>query len=270
MGNAGSNTVAAKVVEKARPKHSAADNLKPLTPCRDCPRLSNPAFRKFSPEQLRFMQELKTGEVVHKAGEAILREGQKSEYLFTILEGWAIRYKLVSDGGRQILNVALPGDLIGLQSTVFGEMQHSIEATTTVRACVIRRDRLFDLYTAHPGLAFDVTWLAAREEAIVSELMANVGQQPAFIRMAFIFAHIFHRAQVSGLTEGNGLAFPLKQDDIADMLGLSMVHTNRTWGKLRATNCIAWNRGRLVVNDVDRLHEFGKFSAAVDTPRPFL
>lgn len=262
--------MAARVIEKPMRKRSVADGAKQQTACRDCPRLANPSFRKFSPKELAFMQKLKTGEVVHKAGEGILLEGQKSEYVFTILEGWAIRYKLVSDGGRQILNVALPGDLIGLQSSVFGEMQHSVEAITDVRACLMRRDRLFELYSAHPGLAFDVTWLAAREEAIVSELMANVGQQPAFVRMAFIFAHIFHRAQVSRLTNGNALAFPLRQEDIADMLGLSMVHTNRTLRKLRATNCMTWNRGRVVVHDLEKLHALGMFTVPTDTARPFL
>ncbi len=216
------------------------------------------------------MQQLKSGEVSYKAGDVILQDGQKGNYVFTVLEGWAIRYKLVSDGGRQILNVSLPGDLIGLQASMFGEMQHSIEAITDLRLCILPKDRLFELYSAHPSLAFDVTWLAAKEEAIVSELMANVGQQPAFVRMAFIFAHIFHRAERADLTDGNVLTFPLRQEDIADMLGLSMVHTNKTLRRLRATNCIAWTRGHLVIQDIDKLHEISKFMPEIETARPFL
>lgn len=262
--------MAAKVVDKPVRKQAGGDSARAQTACRHCPRLANPAFRKFSASELMFMQQLKFGEASYSAGDVIVEEGQQGKHVYTVLEGWAIRYKLVSDGGRQILNVTLPGDLIGLQASMFGEMQHSIEAITDLRVCVLPKDRLLDLYSAHPGLAFDVTWLAAKEEAIVSELMANVGQQPAFVRMAFIFAHIFHRAERAELTDGNSLTFPLRQEDIADMLGLSMVHTNKTLRRLRATNCIAWSRGRLVIRDIDKLHEISKFTPGVDTARPFL
>src|SRR5665213_1976624 len=81
--------------------------------------------------------------------------------------GCAFRYKTLPDGRRQILNYALPSDLIGLQGAVNDEMQHSVEALTDVTLCVFPREKLWDLYKDYPALAFDITWLAAREEQML-------------------------------------------------------------------------------------------------------
>ena len=117
----------------------------------------------------------KRGELVAEAGSLILSEGTHSAQLFTLLSGWAFRYKTLPDGRRQILNYVLPGDLIGLQGSVIGEMQHSVEALSPVVLCVFQRTGLPDLYRNHPGLAFDITWLAAREERMLDENLLSVG-----------------------------------------------------------------------------------------------
>ena len=89
-------------------------------------------FRAFTPEELKFVSGFKRGELVAETGATILNEGAHSAQLFTVLSGWAFRFKTLEDGRRQILNYVLPGDLIGLQGTVIGEMEHSVEALSPV------------------------------------------------------------------------------------------------------------------------------------------
>ncbi|MGO7895837.1 Crp/Fnr family transcriptional regulator, partial [Rhizobium leguminosarum] len=75
--------------------------------------------------------------------------------LVTVLAGWGFRYEMLEDGRRQILNYITPGDLVGLQGTMAGEMQHSVEALSPVSLCVFERDRLMTLYNKHASRAFD-------------------------------------------------------------------------------------------------------------------
>src|SRR5712691_11251602 len=138
-------------------------------PCEKCPLRVKPVFRQFMPEELKFVSDFKSGELNAEAGTSLLLQGNNSAHLYTVLSGWAFRYKMLPDGRRQILNYVLPADLVGLQASAFNEMQHSVEALTDMLLCVFPREKLWDLYRNHPTLAFDVTWLAAREEQILDE-----------------------------------------------------------------------------------------------------
>lgn len=92
------------------------------------------------------MEWFKTGELTANPGSNILLEGHNSPHLYTLLDGWAFRYKALADGRRQILSFALPGDFIGMQGPVLKEMQHSVEAASRVIMCVFPRKRLWKLY----------------------------------------------------------------------------------------------------------------------------
>lgn len=240
------------------------------TPCKKCPLRKNKCYRSFEADELEFVESFKTGELTIEGGEEILIDGHDCAHLYTILDGWAIRLKYLQSGERQVLNVAMPGDLLGLQSSLFGEMQHSVESLTRVKLCVFPRNRLHELIANHPELGFDITWLAAHEEAMVAEHLINVGQRSAFVRMSYFFAHIYDRAKRAKLAKGNKIALPLTQEHLADALGLSAVHTNKTLRKIRATKCIDWSRGELIVNDTDMLHELGEFEPYDGPPRPFI
>ena len=132
-------------------------------PCEKCPLRGKAVLHDFTPEELAFIAEFKSGELQVEAGTTLFMQGANSAHLYTILSGWAFRYKTLPDGRRQILNYALPSDLIGLQGSIANEMQHSVEALTDMLLCVFPREKLWTLYSSYPALAFDVTWLAARE-----------------------------------------------------------------------------------------------------------
>src|SRR5690242_13971610 len=88
--------------------------------CDACPLRQFPLFRDFSPDELRFMRKAKTAHLVAPAQTTLIREGEQSSQVFTLFTGWAVRYKILADGRRQILNVLLPGDTIGLYAALIG------------------------------------------------------------------------------------------------------------------------------------------------------
>jgi CRP/FNR family transcriptional regulator, anaerobic regulatory protein len=239
-------------------------------PCERCPLRKMPCFRDFTPEQLEFVSSFKSGELKAESGTTLFLESTNSAHLYTILAGWAFRHKTLPDGRRQILNFVLPGDLIGLQSAVLTEMQHSVESLTEMLLCVFPRQKLWTLYREHPSLGFDVTWLAAREERAVGENLLSVGRRTALERTAYLLLHLFLRAERVGLTKGNSIQWPFTQQHVADALGMSLVHTNRTLKHLAATKSMRWKDRTFTVVDRAKLAEIAGYESLKPLPRPFI
>jgi CRP-like cAMP-binding protein len=227
-------------------------------------------FRAFTPDELKFVSGFKRGELVAETGATILAEGAYSAQLFTLLSGWAFRFKTLEDGRRQILNYVLPGDLIGLQGSIIGAMEHSVEALSPVVLCVFQRDGLGDLYKKQPGLSFDVTWIAAREERMLDEHLLSVGRRTATERAAYLVAFLHQRASAVGLTENKQLLIPITQQHVADTLGLSIVHTNKTLRKLVERKLIRWHDRACEVMDVEGLMEVAGWEGLPERRRPLI
>lgn len=239
-------------------------------PCSQCPIRALKTFRDFTAEELRFVDTFKTGELAVKAGTTLLLEGNNSAHLYTVLSGWLFRYKLLPDGRRQILNFALPGDFIGLQASVFNEMQHTVETLTDVILCVFPREKLWSLYATQPGLGFDVTWLAAREEKMLDDHLLSVGRRTAIERLAYLVMHLFRRAKELRLTENTSVTLPISQSHVADMLGLSLVHTNKTLRKLSERKVVIWRERTLTILDEAELLRIARVHMDPNQPRPLI
>ncbi|MCI5074851.1 Crp/Fnr family transcriptional regulator [Oricola sp.] len=238
--------------------------------CDECPLVCSGDFRAFSDAELRFVSTFKRGELVSDAGSTILVEGTHSPHLYTVLSGWGFRYKTLEDGRRQILNYVLPGDFIGVQGSLLSEMHHSVEALSDMILCVFERSRLFELYEKHPELGFDITWLAAREEQMLDEHLLSVGRRSAAERAAYLLAFLNERAEsVALFSRGNRIA-PLTQQHVADTLGLSLVHTNKTLRKLTSQNAIAWLDSGFEIKDIDVLKQIAGWDGLPEVARPFI
>jgi CRP/FNR family transcriptional regulator len=238
--------------------------------CEKCPLRAEKALRDFAPEEIKFVDSFKSGELTAAAGTTLLLEGTNSAHLYTVLSGWAIRYKMLPDGRRQILNFVLPADFLGLQGSVLGEMQHSVEALTDMLLCVFPRERLWELYRNHPSLAFDLTWIASREEQFLDEYLLGVGRRKALERVAFVLLHLFLRAEQVGLTTRDKVQFPFTQQHLADALGMSLVHTNKTLRRLTASKAVRWKNRTFEILDRDAVTAMAGYQMSDRQPRPFI
>jgi len=239
-------------------------------PCEKCPLRPLPVFREFEKQELAFISTFKKGELAVDKGATVLVEGSHSAHLYTVLSGWAFRYKLLSDGRRQILNYLMPGDLIGLQGSVMGEMQHSVEALSPMLLCVFEREYLHELYRNHPGLAYDITWIASREERMLDENLLSIGRRSAIERAAYLIAFIGSRAKVVGLNGKSPVQIPITQQHVADTLGLSLVHTNKTIRKLMDRKLIVWRDGGCEVVDNEGLQTLARWEGLSEGRRPLI
>jgi CRP-like cAMP-binding protein len=238
--------------------------------CARCPLRAHGAFRSVTPEEAAFIQDLKTHHRRQPAGAEIIHQGQQDADLFTLFSGWAFRHRTLPDGRRQILNFLLPGDLIGLQAHLLDAAEHGIEALTDVELCQFSRTRTWALFERMPQLAYELSWLGAREESLVDENLTSVGQRSARERMAALILQLYRRNRHLGLVEDESFAFPLSRTHLAEALGLSLVHTIKTWSHLRRIGLFALAGGRLTLLN-PRLTE--RWAQAYDQPwqaRPLL
>ena len=245
-------------------------SLSALTACADCPLRDLEVFKDRNRSEVDFIQQFKDGERFAPAGATILKEGAHNAQLFTVLSGWVFRYRTLEGHRRQIINYGLPGDFLGLQATLDDVMSHGIETLTDVTLCHFNRDRLWSLYAEHPRLAYDMTWIAAQQERSFEEQLLTLGQRSAFERIAYLLWHLFSRARDIGLVHDNSLMLPIRQQHIADTLGLSLVHTNKTLQKIREDGAIDIHDRALHVYDEARLIRLGRIDSIRTSGRPLI
>ncbi len=203
------------------------------TDCGDCPLRPLPLFIDQTREEHDLVRSLKRKEVRLAPQETLIHEGQKDAPLYTLLKGWAFRYKTLSDGRRQILSFLLAGDLIGVQQKMGDAAAHGVETLTDAVFCVFQRDSLWELHRGSPSMGFNVTWLIAQEESLVDGNLLSVGRRSAEERIATLLILLFKRAAALHVdSTPTSVPFPLTQQHVADGLGLSLVHTNKTLRKL--------------------------------------
>lgn len=238
--------------------------------CETCPLRSKRIFKDFSPETLGFMERFKVGELSVVAGTPLLSEGSSTPQLYTALRGLGLRYKTLETGERQVISFVMPGDFIGLQAAVMGEMQHSVEATTDMVLCVFDRTSLWDLFKHEPQRAFDLTWVAAVEEHFLGETVAALGQRTGTERVAWALVRLFLHLSALDLGHKRSVPLPYRQQDLADALGLSLVHTNKILSSFRRKGQAVWKDGRLTVPDIAKLADVAAFDPEAVPLRPLI
>ena len=188
----------------------------------------------------------------------IAREGETPEYVRLILSGFACRYKVLPDGQRQIVAYLLPGDFCDVHVFILRAMDHSIATLSECTVVTIPRQAVLVL-TERPTIARALWWSTLVDEATLREWLLNVGQRRAEVRIAHLLCELLMRLRTVGLAD-NSYALPITQPDLADTVGLSAVHVNRSLQTLRAQDLITFEKQTLVIPDVDRLFAFSGFN----------
>ncbi|ANY19722.1 Nitrogen fixation regulation protein FixK [Tsuneonella dongtanensis] len=214
---------------------------------------------------------MKRGERSLERGQLLYAQGQRTGEMYTVLDGILIRYRTLDDGRRQIVNFMFPGNLLGLQAAFDEPCGHSVEALIPARVCVFDRADFQPLIAAHPRLGFDIVWMAAKEETELEQHIVSLGQRNARERVTALAVWLLERAIATGLAEdGNRLAIPMTQVQIADMMGLSPVHANRTLQSLRRDDLVDWKPTLLVIPDMRRAIEFARVGAPNPRKSPYI
>ena len=238
--------------------------------CLACPLLDCEGLRPLDKEQRKFMQGFKQGEFVIEKGTQSLVQGSISPHIYTLLKGILFRFRILEDGRRAIVNFVFPGDLIGLQGALDEPLLHGCEALTNATLCVFSRDRVTELFAEQPRLGFDLTWLAAKEESALEELLVSIGRRTAQERLVYLAIFLIERGIATEMVKKGVLEVTVTQAQIGDTLGLSLVHTNRTLQALRKKGLVIWTLASISIPDMDAAREFAHYDGSGSDLRPYI
>jgi CRP-like cAMP-binding protein len=180
----------------------------------------------------------------------ILVEGDKPNGILFLKEGWAYRYRLLGDGRRHIINFLIPGDLI---APLFPTANHFVGALTEVVVCRATAGEMDDLERTYTGLPAALQGVIAYEFEMLLERTVSLGRRNAKERMANLLVELYQRMRRAGLAGDGAFDFPVTQEMLADALGLSVVHVNRTLRSLREDGMVTVWSGRVTIGDLARL-----------------
>lgn len=195
-------------------------------------------------------------------GHEIVHEGQSHHSAFILLNGWVSSYKVLPDGGRQIIDFQVPGDFLGLRSLLLRTSDHSFEAITAITVAEVSSRKMFDTFNKAPRLASAVLWAASRDEAMVVEHLINVGRRTAIARTAHFLLELGVRLRLVGVGSKEGYPCPLSQYLLADALGLSAIHVNRVLRQLRERKLLTFQNKRVRFDNFEKLVELAEFQTA--------
>lgn len=233
----------------------------PIVRCSQCPIRAKALFQVVSEDYITHAEQRRQGQYSLAAKAHLYREGQRPSMAFTLFDGWLMLYRQARDGSRQGLRVALPGDFIGYQALGTAGASHAAVAITACTLCGFEHQDLIEMLHAQPHLAVQLADIQARDMASCQNQMLGLGRKRAEGRVAYLMLDLFHRMRERQATDGNSMAFPLTQELIGDLTGLTVVHTNRVIQKLRSAGLIESGGRRLVILDEAGLSEIAEFAA---------
>jgi len=196
------------------------------------------------------------------AHQDIVREKDRPSQCCLLLDGWACRYQMLSEGKRQIFSLHIPGDIPDLQSLQLEVMDHSVCTLTSAIVAFIPHEALLNLTAAFPGIAAVLWRDTLVDGAIFRQWMTGMGRRSACQAVAHLFCELYVKLGTIGLAQDHTYRLPLTQTELGDALGLSNVHVNRVLRDLRDWEWITLEGGRLQIHKWQELAGLCEFDPA--------
>lgn len=193
------------------------------------------------------------------AGHHLIREGDKPDPVFVILEGWACQYKILPDGGRQIMAFMLPGDFCDVHIAVLEEMDHSVVTLTKARVAFLPRAQMEALVEVRPAITRAFWWSQLVDQSVLRAWIVSMGRRNSTQCVAHLMCELYIRMRNIGLATDDQCEMPLTQIVIADAVGLTPVHVNRVLRQLREGKVMDLRSGSLTVLDPAKLASIAGF-----------
>jgi CRP-like cAMP-binding protein len=193
------------------------------------------------------------------ADRVAVREGQEIDFSMILLSGIAARRKDMRDGRRQYTELHVAGDFTDLHSFTLKYLDHDIVALSNCTFATVPHSNLQKITEEYPHLT-RVYWFGTNLDACIHrEWELSLGSRSAMERMAHLFCEMYVRLGVVGLVNGGTYDLPISQVELADMLGITPVHANRTLQQMRKQGIVEFVGGVVTIKDLEALKQTGEF-----------
>jgi CRP-like cAMP-binding protein len=217
---------------------------------------------------LKGLDDIIDGELVIRKRRDLIADGYEYRKLCFVKDGYAVRYKLLRNGKRQILNVILPGDVVGLPGSFYERAVYSVTAISDLRMNVCSLDAYVQLCYRHPQYGLALTWIAVQEATTYAEHVIDVGRRTPVERLSHFLLELHARLAAVGRAEKTRFRLPFSQEVIADVLGLSVPHLNRMMQQLRSEKLIADREHVVEFLDADAMQSLAHYQPQALAPIP--
>lgn len=187
----------------------------------------------------------------------ILAQGQPLQQGLVLVEGWAMRLRLLSDGRCQVISFLLPLDLISAPPLADAVADHSLMSITDCKVAACPADELNDLCNQSATLHAVFAWLADHDAAVLKEHIVALGQRDARERVCWLLYEIWQRLDVIGLAKEH-MYVPLSRTVLADALGVSVRHLARVLLELHTEGVVQLTKHNFRVLDPGKLREIAE------------
>ena len=189
----------------------------------------------------------------------VLRNGDHPTHVVVVLSGLLHRYTIGPEGKRQIHSFYLPNEAPSLETLYIDYMDNNLATVVPTRVGLISHDQIYRIIDERPE-ARKLLWRQTLvQAAIFRQWLVRNSNLPAHMALAHLFCEMYVRADAVGLVGRGTCSLPLTQEYVADALGLTAVHTNRTLQALRETGVVEWRSGQLTVHDWPKLRDLARF-----------
>jgi CRP-like cAMP-binding protein len=220
------------------------------------------AVSSLSAEEMIALQDCPARRQIVRSGVDLVREGERVDALIFLIEGWACQYITTCNGRRQISALLLPGDICDLDALLFQRLTCSIRMLSAGTVLAVPLDRVASVAANSPRISQAFTCIALAETAIFARRTLLLGRLSARERLAHLFCELAFRLGLTTSTGEVSFYMPLTQEQLADILGLTPVHVNRTMQQLRTEGLIASTKHMLSICDIAGLRQVSGFEAA--------
>ena len=223
---------------------------------------------ELTPADLNSLDAIIDGELLIRKRRDLIVDGYEYRKLCFVKDGYAVRYKLLRNGKRQILNVVLPGDVVGMPGSFYERAVYSVTAVTDLRMHVCPIESYVQLCYRHPQFGLALSWIAVQEATTYAEHIIDVGRRTPIERLSHFLLELHARLQAVGRADANSFVLPFSQDVMADVLGMSVPHLNRMMQQLRAEKLIADRERQVEFIDADAMQALAHYQPQALTPIP--
>lgn len=190
----------------------------------------------------------------------IVRDGERPDHVCLLLTGFAHRYKLTGEGGRQIISIHMASEFVDLQNGLLAVADHSVQTLTEAEIALIPRRAVEELMLGDPAVG-RALWIDTLIDAsIFREWVVNVGRRDSRSRVAHLLCEFSLRMAAAGLASNHRYELPMTQEQLADAVGLTSVHVNRVLKQLGEDGLISRDRRSILIEDWKRMREAGDFN----------
>jgi CRP-like cAMP-binding protein len=195
-------------------------------------------------------------------GEDILRPGDRPKHSIGVVSGLLYRYTINRQGQRQIHSFYVPNDTPCLETLHIDVMDNSLAAIVPSRIVSVPHERIYGLMDARPKVLALMWRETLVQAAVFREWLMRNSQMLAHAQMAHFFCEIMARSRAAGVARDDTCDLPITQQDLAEALGMSTVHANRTLMILREGGLADLRGGKLHVLNWPKLAEAAEFDPA--------